>query len=71
MKNIKEPSSVLSLNFITPYLFPISAARVSDILIINNEHIAIPSLNKNIMMLDDKKTYEAPVIFFSSSSLVT
>ena len=70
-KNTKEPSRVLLFNFMTPYLLPTNAARVSDMLIISNEHIAISLLKNSIIMVDDKKTYEAPVIFSLSSFLVT
>ena len=70
-KNTKEPSRVLLFNFIRPYLLPTNAAKVSDILIISNEHIAISLLKKSMIIVDDKKTYEAPVIFLLSSFLVT
>ena len=69
-KNATDPSSDLLNIFTFPYFFPIRAARVSDILIINNEAIAISLLNNIITIEDDRSTKLAPVNLFDSSNLV-
>tara|TARA_Y100000588_G_scaffold280181_1_gene297131 strand:+ start:394 stop:732 length:339 start_codon:yes stop_codon:yes gene_type:complete len=66
IKNALEPSKDLLNNFVAPYLMPIIAARESEILIIKREVIAIPSLNKNIVIPDPINTQEAPVILHTS-----
>ena len=56
MKKAKDPSSVLFLILIVPYILPYIAAKVSDIIIINNEITAIFSEKKKIIIEEDKKT---------------
>ena len=69
-KNTTDPSSDLLKIFTFPYFLPKRAARVSDILIINNEAIAISLLNNIITIEDDRSTKLAPVNLFDSSNLV-
>ncbi len=56
MKKAKDPSSVLFLILIVPYILPNIAAKVSDIIIINNEITAIFTEKKKIIIREDKKT---------------
>ena len=56
MKKAKDPSSVLFLILIVPYILPYIAAKVSDIIIINNEITAIFTEKKKIIIREDKKT---------------
>tara|TARA_S200000501_G_scaffold110960_1_gene104372 strand:- start:69328 stop:69642 length:315 start_codon:yes stop_codon:yes gene_type:complete len=56
IKKARDPSSVLFLILIVPYILPNIAAIVSDIIIINNEIAAIFSEKKKIINSEDKKT---------------
>ena len=56
MKKARDPSSVLFLILIAPYILPNIAAAVSDITIINNEIAAIFSGRKKIIISEDKNT---------------
>ena len=56
MKKARDPSSVLFLILMVPYILPIIAAKVSDIDIINNEIAAIFSEKKKIIIREDIKT---------------
>jgi len=56
MKKAKDPSSVLFLILIVPYILPNIAAKVSDIIIMNNEIAAIFSEKKEIIITEDIKT---------------
>ena len=56
MKKAKDPSSVLFLILIVPYILPNIAAKVSDIIIMNSEIAAIFSEKKKIIIREDIKT---------------
>ena len=56
MKKARDPSSVLFLILMVPYILPIIAAKVSDIDIINNEIAAMFSEKKKIIIREDIKT---------------
>ena len=70
MKKARDPSRVLLFIFIVPKILPNKAAKLSDIVIINNEINAILMGKKKIIIDEDKNTYDAPVIFFDSLLLV-
>ena len=56
MKKAKDPSRVLLFILIVPYFLPNKAAKVSDIVIINNERTAIFRGKKKIIINEDRKT---------------
>ena len=56
IKKARDPSSVLYLILIVPYILPNIAAKVSDIIIIDNEITAIFLEKKKVINSEDKKT---------------